>query len=67
MVSPTPQKNIHIRIPGNCEQDFAASIKLRILRWKDYPGHPGGLNMQSHVSLHDGCRDFTRTEEEETM
>jgi len=24
------------------QRDFAAVIKLRLLRWEDYPGLPGG-------------------------
>ena len=40
-----PPKDIQVLIPGICdhvtilgEADFEDVIKLRILRWKDYPG-----------------------------
>ena len=40
-----PPQNVHILIPGTCEyvmlqskRDFADVIKLRLLRWDEYPG-----------------------------
>lgn len=52
-------------MPGTCESDiarpkkkeinknFADIIKLKILRWGDYPGFLVGPYVQSHVSLLD--------------
>lgn len=38
-------KDVHVRIPGICDyvalhgkREFAEEIKLRILRYRDYPG-----------------------------
>lgn len=41
-----PLPKFHTLIPGTCEyylawqKDFAGVIKLRMLRWGDYPGGP---------------------------
>ena len=58
-----PPKDIQVLIPGICdhvtilgEADFEDVIKLRILRWKDYPGLSGWAQY-SHKGPSKGKRE----------
>lgn len=62
-------KDVHVRIPRICEyvtlhnkRDFAYVIKLRILRWKCYPGLPGGPNIIRRLFI----REAEKWKSEET-